>query len=273
MLVSKTDSTDSAYSENKCKGLYNFYTTMVMTSKIHAVNLTYGQVGHSHGLVDAGFGVISKKLRKEQVVTNYKSFTNILKNLHFYNLNQDRVSADDVNVLGPVLNFDRWLHDIGIEQKMEKIWNNMSKCRNIWITAKRNPDPTKPSMLVVIKNTSSATGNCVSPWISSCVTYVENEIKQAITNTCMYYDDLKYINLEKFKLEFQKWTQYNMMSETDLLSWNVLFDTMSSILNTSCLECAKLKQDLSMENSRVFQKSGTSQVCISFGLECSRLIF
>lgn len=70
-----------------------------MSNQIHGVNLSYGQVGHSHGLCDAGFGAISTILRKKQNVTNYEDFANLLNNLTFENIVGDAVHAEEVEIL------------------------------------------------------------------------------------------------------------------------------------------------------------------------------
>lgn len=96
------DFTDSCFAENKNKNLYNFYCCLVMTNRIHAANLSYGQVGHSHGLCDAGFGSISTKLRKTKNLTNYEQFTQLLQNLKFQNIVGDTVYGEQVDILTKV---------------------------------------------------------------------------------------------------------------------------------------------------------------------------
>ena len=113
------DVTDSCFAENKCKTLFNFNSLLVMSGRVQAINLTYGQIGHSHGLVDAGFGGISSKLRKLKQVTNYETFIGILENLKFDNIIHNSVIADDVQILGKVYNFSRWFKDMGIHDKLD----------------------------------------------------------------------------------------------------------------------------------------------------------
>ena len=76
----------------------------------------------------------------------------------------------------------------------------------------------------------------------------------------MYYDDYKYVNIQKLQQEFTKWKDLKLMNNRDLSSWNPLFTEMAKTLNTACNTCCRLKQALSMENTRQYQKNAPPQV-------------
>ena len=151
----------------------------------------------------------------------------------------------------------------------------MSKSRNIWILAQRNDDPNKPSMLIILKNVTLSSPNSTTPWQSTCVAYIENDIKQRMKITPMYYDDYKWINVPRMKKEFQKWSDLNIVKQEDINSWNILFSKMSNTLENSCEECCILKQNTAMQNDRKCQKFSPDEVCFFFThcTQCSKFCY
>lgn len=147
---------------------------------------------------------------------------------------------------------------------LNRAWTNISKCRNIWICAKRNDNPNETSMLIIIKNVTLSSPNITSPWQSICIAYCENDIINLIKNTKMYFDDYKWLNIPKMKSEFKKWNELKIVNDTDIKSWDILFNKMSNTLQNACETCCKLKQDTSMQNDKKHQQFSTDDVCFLF---------
>lgn len=140
----------------------------------------------------------------------------------------------------------------------------MAKCRNIWICSKRNENPNKPSMLIIIKNLTLSSPNITTPWQTTCVAYVENDIKSRLEKTKMFYDDYKWLDIQGMRQEFQKWSDLKIVKQQDIESWNILFSKMSNTLETACEQCCKLKQNTSLQNDRQHQQFTTTEVCLIF---------
>lgn len=174
-----------------------------------------------------------------------------------------------------LLSRNRWFHDLKLHDLLNNAWTNMSKSRNIWILAQRNDDPNKPSMLIILKNVTLSSPNSTTPWQSTCVAYIENDIKQRMKITPMYYDDYKWINVPRMKKEFQKWSDLNIVKQEDINSWNILFSKMSNTLENSCEECCILKQNTAMQNDRKCQKFSPDEVCFFFThcTQCSKFCY